>query len=267
MKVIASGLTGTIGRFVENVNGYVGDVRNPSLYTQLEGYDSFLHLAGIVGVQNVQDALQESYEINVTATLTLAQECLKRNFSQFVYVSTSHVYGTSGNKIIESAVLNPRTDYAKQKLEAELRLRDLFKKEYSNLVIVRLFSILGAGMPPFTLGGLLDQISSHGNRQISFSDDQRDFLSPDQAAKALKIIAENNWKGDETINLCTGKSLSVKAASKIYLASQGHFLEEEIFKTGSSEVPIIVGDNSKLKEAIPGIIEVIDTFKPSKSAG
>jgi nucleoside-diphosphate-sugar epimerase len=121
-------------------------------------------------------------------------------------------------------------------------------------------------MPQFTLGGLLDEISSHGNRQISFSDDQRDFLSPDQAARALKIISEKNWNGDETINLCTGESLSVKAASKIYLASQGHFLGEDIFKTGSSNVPLIVGDNSKLKEAIPNIIEVIDTFKPSKSA-
>ena len=267
MRVIASGLTGTIGRFVENTNEYVGDIRNPSLYTQLEGFDSFLHLAGIVGVQNVQNALQESYEINVTATLRLAQECLKRKFSQFVYVSTSHIYGISENKLIESAVLNPRTEYAKQKLEAELRLKALFENEHSNLVIVRLFSILGAGMTPFTLGGLLDQISSHGNRQISFSDDRRDFLAPDQAATALEIIAHNNWKGDETINLCTGKSLSVKAASKIYLASKGYFLEEDIFKAGRSDVPIIVGDNSKLKQAIPGIIEVIETFKPSKSAG
>lgn len=266
MKVIASGLSGTIGRFVENANGYVGDIRNPSLYSQLEGYDSFLHLAGIVGTQNVQNALKESYEINVTATLSLAQECLKRNFSQFVYVSTSHIYGISEHKLVEDAVLNPRTDYSKQKLEAELRLKSLFEEERSNLVIVRLFSILGAGMPPFTLGGLLDQISSQGNRQISFSDDQRDFLSPDQAAKALEIIAKNDWKEDETINLCTGKSLSVKAASKIYMASKGFFLEEDTFKAGSSDVPIIVGDNSKLKQAIPGIREVIETFRPSRSA-
>jgi nucleoside-diphosphate-sugar epimerase len=265
MKIIGSGLGGTIGRHIQNVNSYTGDIRNRSNYVQLQGFDSFLHLAGVVGAKNVDESMEASYDVNVTATLELAQEVIKQNYAQFIYVSTSHVYGKVAGKIDENVTPNPITNYAKQKLEAEYGLKEIFRGQNTKLITVRLFSILGANMPSFTLGGFLDQMSLNSNQAVSCSDDIRDFLSPRQAADALKMIAEKRWVASDTFNLCTGVGYTVKEAAQLYFARIGVQVDEVLFASGNSDVPVIIGNNSKLIQMFPEIQNALREFNPSRN--
>ena len=263
MRVIATGLSGTIGRHVQNATSYLGDIRDPDGYDQLNGHDCFLHLAGVVGTKTVANSKKIAHEINVGATLNLAKEALNRNYSQFIYVSTSHVYGNASGDITEETKAAPLTEYAFQKLKAENQLREVFRNSPTRLVILRLFSILGNGMPAFTLGGLLDQLTVDPSLKVSCSQDVRDFLAPTQAGASLTFLAHEEWGVEGTYNLCSGTGLSVKDASKMYLSTKGYTADENRFEPGFSPVPRIVGSNRKLISEIPGVQKYIAEFRPS----
>jgi nucleoside-diphosphate-sugar epimerase len=265
VRVLATGTTGTIGKHLSKVVKYEGDVRDPN-YGQLDGFESFLHLAGVVGVKNVEKRLQDAYTINVDATIRLAENCVSRNFKQFVYVSTSHVYKPSPRPITEDFTLAPQSEYAAQKLEAESSLIEVFSNSSTVLVIVRVFSILGAGMFNFTLGGLADRIAQGSDEIVNFSSDVRDFLAPNQAAVALEVIARHVWLESGTVNLCTSSPLSVKDAVTQYLLSNNYLPSSKIFVESKSQNPVLIGSNKKLLSIIPELASTLKAFNPSKSA-
>ena len=75
---------------------------------------------------------------------------LKRiNIEQFVYISTSGVYGNcNGAMVDESCEVNPSTDRAKRRVSAELQLTDYCKQKNTNLIILRVPGIYGKGRLP-----------------------------------------------------------------------------------------------------------------------
>jgi len=265
VKLIATGTSGTIGKHLGKIVKYEGDIRDAN-YSQLDGSESFLHLAGIVGAKNVEKQLQHSYAVNVDATIKLAENCISRNFKQFVYVSTSHVYKPSPHPIMEDFTLAPQNEYAAQKLKAESNLLEIFSKSSTVLVIVRVFSILGKGMSDFTLGGLADRIAQGSDETVNFSSDVRDFLAPKQAAVALEVIARHVWLESSIVNLCTNTPLSVKDAVTQYLLSKNYLPSSKIFVESKSQNPVLIGANEKLLSVIPELQNTLKAFNPSKSA-
>ena len=265
MKLIATGTTGTIGKHLGKVVKYEGDVQETN-YSQLDGFESLLHLAGVVGAKNVEKQLQHAYAVNVDATIKLAENCITRNFKQFVYVSTSHVYKPSPRPIMENFPLAPQSEYAAQKVKAESSLIEVFSKSSTALVIVRVFSLLGTGMFDFTLGGLADRIAQGSDETVNFSSDVRDFLAPNQAAVALEVIARHVWFESSIVNLCTSSPLSVKDAVTQYLLSKNYSPSSKIFVESKSQNPVLIGANEKLLSVIPELENTLKAFNPSKSA-
>ena len=247
-KVFATGMTGTLGsrlsREVQKLNFDLADksafIENPS---ELYG-GALIHLAGVVGTKAVLND-KFSTEVNVYGAARLATEVARSKMKRFVYVSTGHVYARSCKASTENAPLDPSTEYSRQKLEAEFAIKKVLEQSEVELVIVRLFSILGSGMPGFTLGGQVDRAaSSPGNELINFSDDVRSFMSIADAAIHLEQIAVMpDMPG--VINLCSSKPLSVKEAARRYCNSAGLRLPE--FGSGHSDAPFLCGDNSELK--------------------
>ena len=74
---------------------------------------------------------------------------------KFVYISTSGVYGNcNGDIVSESYKVNPSTDRAKRRVNAELQLTDYCKQKNINLIILRVPGIYGKGRLP------IDRINS-----------------------------------------------------------------------------------------------------------
>ena len=73
----------------------------------------------------------------------------KINIEQFVYISTSGVYGNcNGAMVDESYEVNPSTDRAKRRVSAELQLTNYCKQKNINLIILRVPGIYGKGRLP-----------------------------------------------------------------------------------------------------------------------
>jgi nucleoside-diphosphate-sugar epimerase len=254
--ILATGTSGTIGRhlsnFVSPISKDLEEISNKEFNVYSEEF-TLLHLAGIVGTNAVLSDINYSREINVNMTLKLASIAREGNLQKFVYISSSHIYGSSSIDLQEDSVPNPQSEYAEQKLEAEIGLTKLFQDAPEKLLIIRVFSVLDIDMPEFTLGGAIAKIcGGDSSIRISNSDDERDFMTPHKIANALIGISEK--QGILGIfNLCTQKALTVKTAGIQLLTSRNIFNPEQYFIQGNSFNPRIVGSNEKLMKFIPDL--------------
>jgi nucleoside-diphosphate-sugar epimerase len=258
MKIYATGTTGTIGKHlqskVEKLEIDLG-AKDFELPTEaFESGNSLLHLAGLVGPHLVEEDLEFSHLVNVESTERLGRQFLKSSWNRLVYVSTSHVYQASLNRITESDTVLPQNTYAQQKREAELVLLELFSEVPERLCIARVFSVLDWDVAPFTLGGgiakLCDDTSSY---ILKNCDDVRDFLTPRRIADVLlEISSFPDLSG--IVNVCSGQGLSVGDAAKKMLTGSKIVVPEDRLMSGSSPNPFIVGDNAKLLAAMPHLV-------------
>ena len=255
-SIFATGVSGTIGKHFKNqVFAINHDLRNLELRNipHIQTGDCILHAAAVVGPKRVSEDRITSHKVNVKASKLLAQFAKDNGISRFIYVSTSHVYARSNSLLTESSPTGPNNIYAEQKLEAEREISLIFRDCPEQLCIVRVFSVLDWDVADFTLGGGIKKlISDNSNFTLNYGDDIRDFLTPRLIAHALVCIA-NETILTGIINLSTGAGLTVKDAARIMLEGSGYKLPMNRIVSGNSEYPYVVGDNSKLKKAIPDL--------------
>lgn len=263
MSVHATGLTGTIGRFlpasVKPINVDLAGDSEEFEKLKFEEEDSIIHLGAIVGNKKVADDPNYAFSVNVRGTQLLAEVALRQNVSKFLYVSSSHVYKSQFSRINELGVLEPTTEYGKSKLNAENELENIFSEQRSKLCILRVFSLLDWNMPGYTLGGSI-QKAFHGEKiKLVNGDDVRDFLTPKTVAEILfKLSAVQGLP--KIINLCSGVGTSVATATGEMTKAFSKEIKLEVIQ-GVSNIPRLVGDNSLLLKTLPNIETI---WKPSK---
>ena len=256
--IIANGTTGTIGKYLINdVIPLQSRLEEGAQETELEHIIkddwSLIHLAGVVGPNNVDQDLHFSNKVNVESSLSLGHYAFNQGVRKFVFISTSHVYAQSQDKLIEHADLAPVSNYAKQKLDVELGLARIFSSRPTALCIVRVFSILDWNLPNFTLGGAIERaIRNPQVEVIGQSLSERDFLTPSLVAKGILEITKSE-KTFGIINLCSGIGLRVIDVAQAMAAKKGVTLGSNNFDLSQPVAPRIVGDNSKFTEMFPNI--------------
>lgn len=253
----ATGCSGTIGRHLaDRVSPYsinLAKIDNELGEFRIEEASNFLHLGGIVGPSEVAKDVDFSHLVNVEGTRKLGQDFLKRSSGIFHYVSTSHVYEATTERISENHYLAPTNVYAQQKLDAEIALQEVFIGEPERLCIVRVFSVLDWDMPPFTLGGAIRKLAQgDGAFILRNASDIRDFLTPSTIANALIEIAKSG-RLNGIVNLCSGYGISVADAALRMLAESQIQINQDRFAFENSSNPVVLGDNSKLVESHPGL--------------
>jgi nucleoside-diphosphate-sugar epimerase len=85
-----------------------------------EGVDAIIHLAGIANDPCGELDAKLTWEVNVLATLRLAEAAVRAGVKQFIFASSASVYGLKDNKpVVEDTELEPVSDYNKTKMVAE----------------------------------------------------------------------------------------------------------------------------------------------------
>ena len=99
-----------------------GDVTNPADRARaLDGVDSIVHLAAIVGDPACKQEPELAERINLDATKSLYDEAGAGGVKDFVFVSTCSNYGVADPSQLatEESPLNPASHYARTKVAAE----------------------------------------------------------------------------------------------------------------------------------------------------
>ncbi|QHO78249.1 UDP-glucose 4-epimerase [Bradyrhizobium sp. CCBAU 051011] len=116
--------------------------------TALVGVDAVVHLAARVHHPREEDAAEIYRSINTEGTLHLARSAAKAGVSQFLYLSTVLVNGSSTDgrpPFREDDRLAPRGVYGMSKAVAEAGLEAMVKDTDMNITVVRPPLIYGAG--------------------------------------------------------------------------------------------------------------------------
>lgn len=254
-----TGKSGTIGKhFLKHSDSTFFDVTDRNAAEKwFKNRDllntTFLHLAAIVGESQVSSDLKRARDVNITGTINVAKLALQHGVKRFMFASTSHIYKPSASAISEENEKLPQNTYSQMKFEAENELLEIFKDEIDKLVIFRIFSILDFGTAVYTLGGKVTEgIKNQKKIIIKCAQDRRDFLSPRNVSNAIKYCIQSNLAGG-FYNICSGEPRTVKEAVEQMLVTANLPLNFFEFESKNSNSPEILGNNSKIIKAVPGI--------------
>jgi len=121
----------TFGTDAVPSTGLLADIRDLTP-AQVEGYDVVIHLAGLSNDPLGDLDPELTHDINMRATIRLAEIAKNAGVKRFVYSSSCSVYGAAGDEwLTEDSPLNPITPYAVSKIKAEEVLDKLADAHFS----------------------------------------------------------------------------------------------------------------------------------------
>lgn len=195
----------------EKFSVFEGDIRDFDLlyeWMNSNNIDTLIHLASKVAVTDVQNNLDEAYDVNVNGTIVLIKAIKKMNRHIYLfYASSSHVYASNENLIKETDSVSPQNSYGLTKYISELLLQD-FSKSYSflDLCIGRIFSFYHETQkPPFLYPTLKKRFETEDLSApfvLYGANSTRDFLPAYEVCSIILKIIDKKAKG--IINIASG---------------------------------------------------------------
>jgi UDP-glucuronate 4-epimerase len=216
--------------------------------------DVIVHLAAKAGVRpSIQNPLTYQ-QTNVIGTQHLLQFAKEKNIKQFVFASSSSVYGINDHfPWKEDEQLLPISPYAMTKLSGEM-LGHVYSKLYGiRFIALRLFTVYGPSQRPdlaihkFVKAILKDEpISMYGDGSTS-----RDYTFVDDVVQGIIAAIHYDKTGFEIINLGNNYSVSLKEL----IASIGEITGK---KAVIEQLPEQPGDVSKTFADITKAKQLLD---------
>ncbi len=175
--------------------------------------DVIVHLAAKAGVRPSIDNPIAYQEVNVTGTQNLLEIARKRGIKQFVFASSSSVYGKSPNVPWKEgdAVLQPISPYASTKVSGEL-LGHVYSHLYDiRFLALRFFTVYGPRQRPDLAIHKFFKLIEEGKEIILYGDGKtrRDYTYIDDIVNG--IISAIRYKDSlyEVINLGNNETVEL----------------------------------------------------------
>jgi nucleoside-diphosphate-sugar epimerase/lipopolysaccharide/colanic/teichoic acid biosynthesis glycosyltransferase len=175
----------------------------------LYGVNTVVHCAARVHVMEEQGtgALSAYREVNVAATLHLAQQAAAVGAQRFVFISSIGVNGNHSVKpFTEASVPQPHDAYAESKLEAEQALLALGVKTGMEVVIIRPPLVYGRGAPG-NFAKLVRWMRHGIPLPLGAVHNQRSLLALDNLVSLML--------------LCADRTRSPQAANQVFVVADG----------------------------------------------
>lgn len=170
-----------------------------------------IHAAARVHIMNDRavDPLGEFRRVNVEGTLRLAQQAAEVGVRRFIFISSIGVNGpaTSDKAFDESSALQPNTNYALSKFEAEEKLRSLAATTGMEVVIIRPPLVYAADAPG-NFARLLRGIRSGLPLPLALVKNQRSFIARENLVDFIMTCVDHPKAGNQTFLVADGQDLS-----------------------------------------------------------
>jgi UDP-glucuronate 4-epimerase len=143
-----------------------GDLRDEALVGELiekHAIDTIVHLAALAGVRASLDAPARYVDVNINGTVGLLAQATQRRVSQFVFASTSSVYGASRSpKYVETEPCDrPLAPYPATKRAGEMMAYAYHQVHGLKVTCLRFFTVYGPrARPDMMTHKLADAMSS-----------------------------------------------------------------------------------------------------------
>lgn len=222
-------------------------------------FDFFIHFASITS--NNRSSSKKIDLVNVKSTLNLLRSIQKKrikNFKFFLFISTSHVYGFSKNKIKENKKRMPFSIYGLSKKKVEDFIIKNRNKFYFKIGIARIFNITGPKQRDgYFVPDIIKKMRKENN--IQNINHFRDFIHIDDVCESIINIMERKF--ENPINISSGKKINLidvcKNINKLYFKKVLSYEKKrgkDLF--GSNKLLMSLG-----KKKFKNIIEIIKSYQ------
>jgi UDP-glucuronate 4-epimerase len=233
-----------------------GDVRDEQLLQDLfagERFDKICHIAAMAGVRySIQHP--ELYEsVNVRGTLNLLEQARQHDAQNFVFASSSSVYGASTPvPFREDAVVNrPISPYAATKVAKEVLAYTYHHLYGLNCTGLRFFTVYGPRGRPDMAPYLFTKWIAEGQplRQFGDGSSQRDYTFVTDIVASVVAAIDANLPY-ELINLGRGETIHLTDFIQVVegVVGKNAAIVQEPPKPG--DVPITYADITKARQLL-----------------
>jgi len=258
------------------------DIRNQETLSQVfsdANFDCLVHLAARAGVRPSLKEPRLYVETNVNGTLNLLELARAHGVKQFVFGSSSSVYGSNAKVPFseDDPIFNPISPYAATKAAGELLCHSYAHLYDMRIVCLRFFTVYGARQRPDLAIHKFAKLISAGWPIPVFGDGttRRDYTYIDDIIAGLRAAMDYDQSKYEVINL--GESRTVELRELIGLLEQELGRQAEIDRQPlqPGDVPQTFADISKARRLLgydpqtqieKGIEKFVEWFKESSSS-
>ena len=204
---------------------FEADIRDPRALLEIFGqtqFDVIVHLAARAGVRPSLKDPQLYTETNINGTLNLLEQARRHNVKQFVFGSSSSVYGINAKVPFseEDPIRQPISPYAATKAAGELLCHTYSHLYDLRSVCLRFFTVYGARQRPDLAIHKFARLISQGKPIPVFGDGttRRDYTFIDDIIAGVRAAIDYDKTDYEVINL--GESRTVELKELISLLEQ-----------------------------------------------
>ena len=198
------------------------DIRNQEALAQVfseTNFDCIVHLAARAGVRPSLKEPRLYVETNINGTLHLLELARSNGVKQFVFGSSSSVYGLNSKVPFSEGdpILNPISPYAATKAAGELLCHSYAHLYDMRIVCLRFFTVYGARQRPDLAIHKFAKLIAAGRPIPVFGDGTtcRDYTYIDDVIAGVRAAVDYDQSNYEVINL--GESRTVELRELISL--------------------------------------------------
>ena len=207
--------------------------------------DAIIHLAQSRQYRKFPEGGKDIFDVNIRSTFQLLEYARKAGVRDFIFASSSGVYGYSYERFVETDPVNPLNFYLSSKYTSELLIANYQPFFYT--VVFRFFFVYGPGQKGMLIPNLLSKVVK--GELITIEGDPGLRINPIYIEDAVQVFepalqlpssALFNVAGDEMVTITELVGLIETVSGKPGL----------IQHKGPNPVGDLVGDNSRLKKVL-----------------
>lgn len=226
--------------------------------------DAVVHLAAQAFVPASIADPRATFDTNAAGTLHVLDAAQAQSEEglppRVLVVSSAEVYGAQPAELYplrETTAPRPMNPYAASKIAAEA-LAIAYARTYRlDVVVTRAFNHIGAGQDErfavASFAAQLARVAAGGGSlvQVGNLEATRDFLDVRDVCTAYALLVEGGGEAGEIYNVCSGVATSMSEVLRrlVTLARVGVEIREDPDRMRPADVPVSVGDASKLHDA------------------
>jgi UDP-glucuronate 4-epimerase len=233
-----------------------GDIRNPEHLKgifQKTKVDFVLHLAARAGVRtSIADPLLYQ-DVNIRGTIVLLETCKKHGIQNFIFASSSSVYGENQRVPFTEKDLNiqPISPYGATKRAGELLCYSYHHLYGMNIACLRIFTAYGPRQRPEMAIHKFTRLIDQGEKIPIYGDgsSQRDYTYIDDLIKGILGVIRHH-KGFEVYNLGESQTTSLIELIRLIEEAFGKKADIETMEFQAGDVSVTYADITKAKRML-----------------
>lgn len=238
-------------------------------------FDCIVHLAARAGVRPSLTEPRLYVETNINGTMNLLELARDRGIKQFVFGSSSSVYGTNEKVPFseDDPIFNPISPYAATKAAGELICHTYAHLYDLRIVCLRFFTVYGARQRPDLAIHKFAKLISSGKTIPVFGDGttRRDYTYVDDIIAGVRATIDYDRSNYEVINLGESRTVELRELVSLLENVLGQTAKIDRQPMQPGDVPQTFADITKARRLLnynpqtqieEGIKRFVEWFRP-----